>query len=196
MTAPRRLLPVLAGGLAFGVVMAALKGQDAGARAVLGNLSAPWVLLGFAAGARFTRIGAGLVAGVAATLAAFLGFYVAEAAILDLGPHPWYVDLRLTLQSGHVYEIWGLLSGSLYGALGALWRSRAVRPGALAVGLAFLAEPLIVAAVTRAGVWGGDGLFAYPEIWAAEVGVGIALVVLAMVDLRRAPGGAGGEPLA
>jgi hypothetical protein len=65
----------------------------AGARKVLGNLSAPcsapWVLLGFIAGSRFTRVGRGLVAGVGATPAAFLGFYVAEAAVLDLGdPSP------------------------------------------------------------------------------------------------------------
>jgi hypothetical protein len=45
--------------------------------------------------------------GAATTFAAFFGFYLAEAAILDLGSHPWYTDLKLTLGSGQVYEKWG-----------------------------------------------------------------------------------------
>jgi hypothetical protein len=45
--------------------------------------------------------------GIATTLAAPFGFYLAGAAILDLGAHPWYTDLKLTLGSGRVYETWG-----------------------------------------------------------------------------------------
>jgi hypothetical protein len=60
--------------------------------------------------------------------------------VLDLGPHPWYTDLKLTLGSGRVYETWGLLTGALYGALGGLWASRS-----LLVGLGCIAF-----AVTRA----------------------------------------------
>jgi hypothetical protein len=56
--------------------------------------------------------------GVGVTLAAFFGFYLAEAAILDLGPHSWRTDLSLTLGSGRIYETWGLLSGAVCGALG------------------------------------------------------------------------------
>jgi hypothetical protein len=49
------------------------------------------------------------------TLLALLGFYVAEAAILDLGPHPWWVDLQLTVK-WNLYDSWGIVSGLLYGA--------------------------------------------------------------------------------
>src|SRR6476661_797641 len=77
---PPKLAWVLLAAVAFGVLVAALKGQDAGVRDTLGNLSAPWVLVPFLAGARFTRVRSGALAGAAATLAALLGFYVAEAA--------------------------------------------------------------------------------------------------------------------
>ena len=110
-------------------------------------------------------------------MAAFGGFYLAEAAILDLGPHPWYEDVRLAAGTFNVYEQWGLLSGSLYGALGALWASRSLRSAPLAVAVAFLCEPLIVALLMRAHVWGGGALLNHPAIWGAEVVVGVALAV-------------------
>ena len=110
LTGSRELAALLVGGFAFGLAMAAIKGQDPGVRDAVGNMSAPWVLLPFLAGTRYSRILHSAWAGVAITLAAFFGFYLAEAAILDLGPLPWYTDLRLTLGSGHVYEAWGIVS--------------------------------------------------------------------------------------
>ncbi len=180
----QRFACVLLAAVAFGVLVAVLKGQDAGARDTLGNLSAPWVLVPFFAGARFTRVRSGALAGGAATLAALLGFYVAEAAILDLGPHPWYVDLRLTAGSLNVYEKCGLVSGALYGALGALWASRALPWAALAVGLAFVAEPLIVLLLSRAGIWGGGELLHYPAIWITEVLAGVSAIALVASPLQ------------
>src|SRR5439155_3928531 len=132
--------------------------QDVGVRDALGNTSAPWVLVPFVAGTRYRRPWHGALAGLAATMAAFLGFYAAEAAILDLGPHPWYEDLRLTLGTFNVYEQWGLVSGPAYGALGALWAQRRIIAAPIAVGLAFVAEPLIVWLLWHAGIWGGGGL--------------------------------------
>jgi hypothetical protein len=170
------------GAIAFGVVVAVVKGQDSGVRDALGNLSAPWVLVPFLAGSRFRIVWRGAAVGVAVTLAAFLGFYVAEAAILDLGPHPWYVDLKLTV-GWNVYESWGIVSGLLYGALGALWSSRRSVIAAAAVGVAFVAEPLIVLLLWRAGVWGGGGLLLhYPWMWSAEVLVGLAGVAYAVIQ--------------
>ena len=49
----RKLVVLLAGALAFGVGVAAIKGQDTGVRDALGNTSAPWVVLPFVAGTRF-----------------------------------------------------------------------------------------------------------------------------------------------
>lgn len=112
--------------------------------------------------------------GIATTLAAPFGFYLAGAAILDLGAHPWYTDLKLTLGSGRVYETWGLLSGSIYGALGGMWASRSLVAAPIAVGLAFICEPVIVLLLVRAGIWGGGGLFEHPWMWITEVLIGSA----------------------
>jgi hypothetical protein len=171
----RKVAFVVLGGFVFGVAMAVLKGQDSDARGIIGNLSAPWVALAFVGGALAVRPSRGAVLGIAVTMAAFIAFYLSEAAILDLGPHPWYDKVRLAAGTFNIYEQWGLLSGSVYGSLGALWASRSLRSAPLAVAFALVCEPLAVALLTRAGVWGGGGLLNHPAIWGAEVGVGIAL---------------------
>ena len=184
----RTLGPLLLGALLFGVLVAVIKGQDVGVRDALGNVSAPWVVVPFLAGMRADRIWRGAVLGIATTLASLIGFYVAEAAILDLGPHPWYIDLKLTVGTVNIYEKWGLVSGSLYGALGALWASRRLIVAPIALGLAFVAEPLIVLLVVRAGLWGGGGLLDHSWMWMAEVllGAGAIALVVARARTRRA----------
>ncbi len=172
---------MLVAGFVFGVLVAVVKGQDTGVRDALGNTSAPWVLVPFLAGTRYPRVSHAAAVGIVTTLAAFLGFYVAEAAILDLGPHSWTTDLRLTLGSGRVYETWGLLSGLVYGALGGLWASRSLRVAPIAVGLAFICEPLIVFLLWRAGVWGDGGLLLhYRWMWIAEILLGLAAIAVAL----------------
>jgi hypothetical protein len=179
-----KLVSLLLAGVAFGVLVAVVKGQDPGVRDALGNTSAPWVVVPFLAGARYRSVWRATLIGVATTLAAFLGFYAAEAAILDLGLHPWYVDLRLTLGAGREYEVWGLLSGSLYGALGGLWASRLVIVAPVAVGLAFVCEPLIVLFLWRGGIWGGGELLLhYRWLWASEILIGCAAVAFALTRL-------------
>jgi Family of unknown function (DUF6518) len=176
---------LLLAGLGFGLLVAAIKGQDPGVRDALGNTSAPWVLVPFLAGTRYPQVWRATLVGLATTLAAFFGFYLAEAAILDLGPHPWYTDLQLTLGSGHVYEVWGVWSGALYGALGGLWASRSLIVAPLAVALAFVCEPLIVLFLVRSGIWGGGGLLHYHWLWLAEVIIGLAGI--AFVVARAEP---------
>jgi hypothetical protein len=187
MTARRKLALLLLAALAFGAAMAAVKGQATGARDAIGNLSAPWVVLPFVAGAQCKRLRVAVLAGVAVTEVALLGFYLAEAAVLDLGPHPWYVDVRLALGTFNIYEQWGLLSGALYGVLGALWVTRRVRAAPIAVALAFVIEPLIVAVTTRANLWGGGGLLERPWLWSAEIAIGLALGVVTLTRSRRRP---------
>jgi Family of unknown function (DUF6518) len=88
MTGGRKLVLLLLAGVGFGVLLAVLKGQDTGVRDALGNTSAPWVVVPFLAGTAYQSISRAALVGLAATLAAFFGFYLAEAAVLDLGPHP------------------------------------------------------------------------------------------------------------
>lgn len=186
MSPRRRLAIALLASLAFGVLMAVVKGQSDDLRGALGNTSAPWVVLPFLVGMGYRRPLHGALAGVTATMVAFVGFYAAEAAILDLGPHPWYVDLKLTLGTLNVYERWGFLSGAVYGALGAVWAARRSLLAASALGVAFLAEPFIVYAAWRAGRWGGPGIWSYPVLWIAELLIGAALVAaVALAVLRR-----------
>lgn len=170
---------LLVAGVAFGVLVAVVKGQDTGLRDALGNTSAPWIVLPFVAGTMSPRLRSAALLGVAVTVASLLGFYVAEAAVLNLGPHPWWVDLRLTAGSVNIYERWGIASGLLYGALGWLWAYRSRAAAAAAVGLAFAAEPLIVFVVQRTGMWGGL-LLDYPALCLAEVVLGLAAIALAL----------------
>jgi len=187
LVSPRRRLAVmLPASVAFGVLMALVKGQSDDLRGAVGNMSAPWVVLPFVAGVRCRRPSHGALAGVATTVLAFAGFYAAEAAILDLGAHPWYVDLRLTLGTVNVYERMGLLSGAVYGALGAVWGARRSLLAASAVGAAFLAEPFLVFVVSREGFWGGPGLLRYPLLWIAELVIGTALLAAAPLVRRSA----------
>jgi hypothetical protein len=191
VTRGRVLSLLVLGAIAFGAFVAFIKGQDAGVRSALGNTSAPWVVVPFFAGTFYSRAWHAALVGVATTLAAFLGFYLAEAAILDLGPHPWYVDLRLTLGSGHVYEIWGSPIGLLYGMLGWLWASRSYVAAPIAVGLAFVSEPLIVFGLVRAGVWGGGGLLDYPWLWVMEIVVGLGAITYALAKAQARARGTG-----
>jgi hypothetical protein len=71
--------------------------------------------------------------------------------------------------------------GFVYGILGWLWATRATVVAAVAVGLAFVFEPLIVLGLLRAGVWGGGGLLDYPWLWASEVAIGLAAVAYALI---------------
>jgi hypothetical protein len=183
----RVLLLLLLGAIAFGAFVAAIKGDDVGVRNALGNVSAPWVVVPFLAGTLCSRAWHAALIGIATTLAAFFGFYLAEAAILDLGPHPWYVDLKLTLGSGHLYEIWGTPVGLIYGLFGWLWASRSSAAALAAVGLAFVSEPLIVFALRRADLWGGGGLFGHAWLWATEVTIGLAVIAYALARAQPGP---------
>jgi Family of unknown function (DUF6518) len=179
MSRSRKVTVLLLAAAAFGVLVAVIKGQDTGVRDALGNTSAPWIVLPFVAGTCFARARSAVLAGLAVTLVSLLGFYVAEAAVLDLGPHPWWVDLRLTAGTVNVYERWGIASGALYGLLGWLWAYRSKTAAAAAVGLAFAAEPLIVYLVQRAGMWNAL-LLDYDWMWTAELVLGLAAVALAL----------------
>jgi hypothetical protein len=186
MSPVRKLGVLLLAGIVFGVLVAVIKGQDTGVRDVLGNTSAPWVVVPFLAGTRYPRVWQAALVGIATTIAALLGFYVAEAAILDLGPHPWYTDLRLTLGALRVYGTWGLFSGLLYGTLGGIWATRSLVAAPIAVGLAFVCEPLIVFLVVQKGVWGGD-LLDYPWIWVTEVLIGFAAIAFVVAKGQDRP---------
>src|SRR2546429_2476031 len=90
-------------------------------RADLGNVSTPWLLVPFLAGARSRKAGPGALLGLAATMSALFGFYVLTSLLVDLGNHGIVQDLGRELEANRIYLASGLLSGPLFGALGAWW---------------------------------------------------------------------------
>lgn len=155
-----RITATMLGAILFGVICSVAKGNDAGVRDAAGNLSAPWLILPLLSAAyvtcRRSLVGArrpllGAVLGVATTMLALIAFYVANAFVLDLGPHSTLRDLALTMGSvGGIWFRYGLVSGAVCGALGAWLGGRR----------AWVALGLLVAALLtlEPGAWIGISL--------------------------------------
>src|SRR5450759_155741 len=79
--------------VALQAVAALLKGQGSGVRDVLGNMSAPWLIVAFLAGGRSRSLRAGGALGLEATLMALAGFCLAFAFAADLGDHGFAGDV-------------------------------------------------------------------------------------------------------
>jgi hypothetical protein len=122
-----RVILVLVGAFAFGVLAAWAKGQNTGGaaypsqlRGVIGNLSTPWLLVPFFAGVQCTRLRQGSVVGLAATLCALAGFYLLSTLVQSLGGHGFLDDLRIELTGNRAYFEGGIVTGPIFGALGRL----------------------------------------------------------------------------
>jgi hypothetical protein len=183
-TAPALFLIVL-GAAAFGAGMSVLKGNDVGIRDDIGNLSAPWLLLPFFAGAAVRRHELAAAAGLVATVVALVAFYVANAFVLDLGPHSLATDLRLTLGATGYWIPRGLISGPVFGALGGLWRRRGYPVVGVGVLLLLDAEPLFWAAAHPAGGVASFNFQPSLAASAAEAVLGLAAAVFFACFLRR-----------
>jgi hypothetical protein len=150
VTARLRLRTVLIAAFAFGLAAAAVKGPNGGIgivaelRTTIGNVSAPWLLIGFVAGARTPRALGGAVFGLAATVLALVGFYVLNGVFVELGAHTFAGNVGRELVANRVYLEAGVISGPVFGALGAVsFRSRSVRTSIVA-GILLSAEPIVL----------------------------------------------------
>jgi Family of unknown function (DUF6518) len=158
---------VIGGALAFGAVVSTVKGNGGGVRDAIGNVSAPWLILPFVA-VLYMRVRSplrGSLVGLAASLAALTGFYVTNSVVLQLGPHTWTDDLRLTVGAGRMFFALAVMSGPFFGAIGAWWNRTRSRWLAVLVAALFVLEPLaswlygLVAHRTASGlapVWFGE----------------------------------------
>jgi hypothetical protein len=180
----RRVAAVIAAAALFGIAMSVVKGNDAGVRDTLGNVSAPWLLLPFGAGAiaGSQRLLRGALVGLVVSLAAMAGFYVTNAVVLDLGPHPWFVDLRLAVEGGRLYFGLAVLSGPVFGALGAYWSRTGSRLLGVAVASLLVVEPLAWLAYQRIE---NASLPTDPAVWVSESVIGVGACVLAARISRR-----------
>src|ERR1700733_5080200 len=95
------LIPVLA--FIFGFVVATLKGQGAGVLDGVGNLSAPWLLVAFLPGLYSRSAVKGALAGLAATMLALAGFYLAVVVHADYGLHGLRAGLELAFNANRRY---------------------------------------------------------------------------------------------
>jgi hypothetical protein len=188
----RRAAVIVLLAIIFGMTVAWLKGNGGGVRDAVGNVSALWLLLPFLAGAAVGthRVTAGAIAGLAATLAALVGFYFAESFALDLGPHPWLTDLSLTMGTVRYYGEPALLTGPVFGVLGFWWQQRRSVAAAALLAAAFVLKPV---AWWLYGLRIGGGAAypvpGYPALWLSEIAAGLAGFALLAKAARQ-----GGSP--
>jgi Family of unknown function (DUF6518) len=207
-----RVGAVLLAAFAFGLLAAWAKGQNTDgvaqvsqARSALGNLSTPWLLVAFFAGMQGSRLRDGAVVGLAATVCALAGFYLLSTLVENLGGHGFIGDLRLELSGNRAYFEGGVITGPIFGALGAWWRRRPTARTSLLVGGLLVAEPLsmVVLGPVRHHVlsastglpliariipgWGltADSGTAAWAVYATEVALGVVVVAIGLANRRR-----------
>jgi hypothetical protein len=206
---------VVLGALVFGFGAAWAKGQGgvghvAELRSDLGNLSTPWLLVAFLAGTMTSRPRMGALLGLLATGIALLVFYLWNSALQDLGGEGFVDNLRLELTANRGYLEGGLVTGPLFGALGAWWRQTRSLRASVVAGALLMAEPLVllvlgIAVPSYSAPGGlpqvlrlvpGWGLGSETSsislgVYAAEFTVGLALVLIAVTfgrsDSSEAP---------
>ena len=177
MTRLRRLLTVIAAALLFGMLAALVKGHHDGVRDTIGNLSTPWLLIALAAGLHARSLPRGALLGLAATLAALLGFYVVVAVTADDG------HLAHVLRENRRWLYSGLLSGPVLGAFGAWLNRRAAdvsRAVIIVTGLLLLLEPLVIVSARVVPGWREVVHWHLsPGIYVAEAALGVVILLLA-----------------
>jgi len=156
MSQRTRIALVLVAAFVFGVLAAWVKDPDPNGvsalsqvRTDLGNLSTPWLLVAFVAGSFARRPWKGAVLGLAATVVALVGFYLLTAMFVTVGGLEFPRNIPRELFVNRVYLEGGLLSGSLFGALGAWWSRRRSIGASILVGAALMCEPVLLAAIGR-----------------------------------------------
>lgn len=188
---------MLVAAVAFGVIAGAVKGDNSGLRADIGNLSAPWLLVGLLPAARSRSIGRGAVVGAVCSLAALLGFYATLTIVLSghLGGGGYPRELWVELHANRIYLLAGVVSGPLCGAVGAAVGRRTSGWLWLVAGALMVGEMLAVAAFNDRQLLPAPLYFSWTvNDWAAYIGeavIGVTIVVAAVWSLRprasRAP---------
>jgi len=179
---------------AFGVAVGVFKGNDAGLRGGIGNLSAPWLLVALLPALHCRSVLRGALLGLSSTLVALAGFYAVLTAVLagQLGGGGHLAELFAEVDANRVYLVGGIVTGPLLGAIGA-WIGRHQRKSLwLVVGALVAGEILVVALVRGHQLLPAPLYFSWgvPD-WTPYLGesmVGITIVLAALWRRRsRAP---------
>lgn len=175
-----RFVVVIAGAIALGAFYSILRGNSSGARDLLSNVSAPWLILPLLGGwfACGERPLLGALVGVLVTFGALVAFNLTGSFVYSLGPDRTIEEtLRTLVENGMLFRV-GIASGVAFGALGSgLASQRSTLLIAVCAGLVML-EPLAWAA---AAIWRGVPMAtnsSYFPIWGIEAAVGFALAAL------------------
>jgi hypothetical protein len=146
------------------------------------NMSALWLILPFLAGCSQVTPRRAVAAGVAATLAAFVGYFALTLSPLEGVSFAHAV--RGVAPLVHGQALWlagGALTAPAFGFLGYRWRVHRAWSSALAFSLALGLEPLAWVATGRATRFSEPG-----PAWAGEIAAGLcALAAFAWLRLRR-----------
>jgi len=167
-------------GLAFGAVdqyLGSLISLGPWAASVSG-LSAPWLVLPFVAGWTQRTPARAMAAGLAATSAALLGYFVMTVSPLEGVPVSGFAHGLLEVaRSNRLWIAGGVVTAPLYGLLGRRWRSR--RSWASA---ALLAGCVCLEPCAR---WASVGLPPARGVWLAEIAAGLCLGAYFVAVKRR-----------
>jgi hypothetical protein len=168
---------VLSGAACFGLVDGVLWSSASQNAYGLGNISATYLLLAFLAGwavaARRAPLWACAASGLAVTCVALGAFYGWQVHHLTISSFGTYAGLRR-------YGTGGVVTGPVFGALGAAWSRRRAWWAVCTVGLAFMLEPVAWRAY--------EGFQLIPaDVRHGELAVGTVLIAGGVVAaLRRA----------
>jgi hypothetical protein len=162
-------------GLAFGAAIQQLGASTSslgGWTATAAQVSAPWLILPFLAGITQGERRRAMIVGVVVTEAALLGYFAMTYSPLEI--HPWSVDRFVdgmiaitTTGYNPAFIIGGLITGPVFGLLGQRWRVGRSWVGAALVAGALCLEPL--------ARWASGHLMSPPQVWIAEVMIGLVV---------------------
>jgi hypothetical protein len=191
MVVAKRVLSGLLLVAAFGVAAGVFKGNETGVRGGIGNLSAPWLLVGLLPALGCRTVPRGALVGLLSTLAGLAGFYAALTAILagHLGGHGYLPEFRVETGANRIYFVAGMVSGPLFGAVGAWVGRRHPQSVWLLVGALVGSEILVVALAQGHQLLPAPFYFRWAvSDWTPYIGesaLGVA-IVLAALWRRRA----------
>ena len=160
------------------------------------QLSAPWLVIAFLAGATQKTPLRGVLLGFGATAAALAGYWLMTDSPVE--------GTQYTLANAHGFFIsnasvvvGGLVTGPLFGWFGQQWRTRRTLLGALVTAAALCLEPLARHVPRRIFLAYSDGYLAADPIGShaivgVEVAAGLAFAAAILVRHRREGLRAGG----